>query len=309
LGNWVRTTPFKGSRRGGSVSFTIGEKAYVGLGYSGDKYLADFYEFDANLGFWKDRAAFPGVPRERAVSFSMNGKGYVGLGYNRDEDNEELADFWEYDPAANEWTQLNNFGGTARFNAIGFAVGDKAFVGTGNDGSNYLGDFWEYTPSTDTWQEIISYPGQKREEGLVFVLEGKAYVCGGKNNGLTDTEFWEFDPELKSWTNRRPSSDEDYYDEFVAAVRRYGAIAFTYNGKAYITTGIGSTGIADNSLFEFEPVSRGWDQQTAFEGSARAYGVAFVLSDQIYVGIGQSGSTRFDDFWLFRPYEEYDEED
>src|SRR5690606_2682064 len=124
LGNWVRTTPFKGSRRGGSIVFTIGEKAYVGLGYNGDKYFTDFYEFDVNEGFWRNIAPFPGVPRERAVAFSVNGKGYVGLGYNRDEDTEELRDFWEFDPTKDpedRWTQLTNFDGVARYNAVGFS--------------------------------------------------------------------------------------------------------------------------------------------------------------------------------------------
>lgn len=309
LGNWVRTTPFKGSRRSGAITFIIGDKAYLGLGYNGDKYFTDFYAFDVNEGFWKNLAAFPGVPRERAVSFSINGKGYVGLGYNRDEDTEELRDFWEYDPATNLWTQLNDFGGNARYNAIGFATGGKAYVGTGNDGSNYLGDFWEYDPATDAWQEIISYPGQKREEAIAFLLEGKAYICGGKNNGITDTEFWEFDAEARTWTNRRPDDDEDYYDEFTAAVRRSGAVAFTLNSRAYITTGIASSGVVDNSVYEYDPFTQVWDKKTSFEGSSRTQALAFVLSDQIFVGTGQSGSTRYDDFWLFRPNEEYEEND
>lgn len=312
LGNWVRTTPFKGSRRSGAISFTIGDKAYVGLGYNGDEYFTDFYEFDINQGFWQKLDTFPGVPRERAVSFSVNGKGYVGLGYNRDEDKEELGDFWEYDPAKapqDQWTQLNNFSGIARYNAVGFSIGERAYVGTGNDGSNYLGDFWEYNPTNDTWQEIISYPGQKREEALVFLMEGKAYICGGRNNGLTDTEFWEFDAEAKKWTNKRPDDGEDYYDEFSAATRRSGAVAFTYNNKAYITTGIAASGVADNSVYEYDALTEVWDKKTSFEGSSRTQAVSFVLGDQMYVGTGQSGSTHFDDFWLFRPTEEYDEDD
>lgn len=44
VGNWLRSTPFKGSRRSGAVVFTIGNKAYVGLGYNGDAYFTDLYE-------------------------------------------------------------------------------------------------------------------------------------------------------------------------------------------------------------------------------------------------------------------------
>jgi N-acetylneuraminic acid mutarotase len=70
VGNWVRTTPFKGSRRSGAVVFTIGNKAYIGLGFNGDDYFTDFYEYDLDLGFWKTKASFTGVPRERAVAFA-----------------------------------------------------------------------------------------------------------------------------------------------------------------------------------------------------------------------------------------------
>jgi N-acetylneuraminic acid mutarotase len=76
-----------------------------------------------------------------------------------------------------------------------------------------------------------------------------------------------------------------------------------------VGTGISSSGIADNSFYEYDPFTEVWDQKTSFEGSGRTQAIAFVLADQIYVGTGQSGSTRFDDFWLFRPTEEYEEND
>ena len=94
LGNWTKSTPFKGRPRSGSITFTIGNTAFVGLGYDGDEYLGDFYQFNVTSGFWESRKTFPGTLRERAVAFSVNGKGYVGLGYNRELDKEELGDFW-----------------------------------------------------------------------------------------------------------------------------------------------------------------------------------------------------------------------
>jgi len=174
LGNWTKTTPFKGRPRSGAVMFTIGTKAFVGLGYDGDDYLSDFYSIDINEGFWVARQPFPGTLRERAVAFSINGKGYVGLGYNRDLEDEELGDVWEYDPELDIWTQLSDFEGTARYNSVAFVVGSKAYVGTGYDGDSYNSDFWEFDPSLeDSWTEVKSYPGEKIEEGLAFVIDNK----------------------------------------------------------------------------------------------------------------------------------------
>lgn len=309
IGNWIRSTPFKGSRRSGAVVFTIGNKAYIGLGYNGDQYFTDMYEYDLDLGFWKTMAPFTGVPRERAVAFAIDGKAYIGLGYNRDQDKEELGDFWMYDPAADTWTQLNNFGGSPRYNAISFAINGKGYVGTGNDGSNYDGDFWEYDPVADSWQEIVSYPGQKREEAATFVLDGKAYVCTGRNNGITDNDFYEFDPATKTWTNRTPTTDVDYYSSFTSAVHRYGAVAFPLNGMAYVCTGINSAGTADNTAWQYDPTTQQWTSVTSFEGAGRTDAVAYILGGRVFVGTGQSGSSRYDDIWEFRPDEEYNVND
>ena len=41
-------------------------------------------------------------------------------------------DFWEYDPVGNTWTQKADFGGTARYAAVGFSIGNKGYIGTGH---------------------------------------------------------------------------------------------------------------------------------------------------------------------------------
>ena len=49
LGNWVEKSSFEGLPRGSAVSFVIGDKAYVGLGYNDDadeEYLRDFWMYN-----------------------------------------------------------------------------------------------------------------------------------------------------------------------------------------------------------------------------------------------------------------------
>jgi N-acetylneuraminic acid mutarotase len=308
LGNWTKVSPFKGRPRSGAITFTIDSKAFVGLGYNGDEYLQDFYSYDINQGFWEARKPFPGELREHAVSFSVNGKGYIGLGYNRELNEEELGDFWEYDPTTDNWTQLSDFAGTARYSAIGFSVGSRAFVGTGFDGDGFNSDFWEFDFSSGTWMEIQSYPGEKIERGVSFVIGNKGYVCSGRNNGIHSLDFWEFDPEGAIWTRLSPTSDDDNYEEFKLAVLRHDAVAFTIENKAYITGGISSSGATDKSIYEFDASTGDWIQKTPFEGSARSLPSAFVLNGRAFVGTGQNGSNYYDDIWEFKPLQEYDEE-
>ncbi|MFZ6010447.1 MAG: Kelch repeat-containing protein, partial [Bacteroidota bacterium] len=281
--------------------FTIGSKAFVGLGYDGDEYLSDFYVYDINSGFWESRKKFPGPFRERAVAFSIQGKGYVGLGYNRDLTKEELGDFWEYNPDTDEWTQVASFKGTARYNAVGFAIGSKGYVGTGYDGDTYNSDFWEFDPASNNWKEIVSYPGEKIDGGLSFVVNGLGYVCTGRNNGLYNTDFWEFDAEAVTWIKRSPDDEEDDYDEFKKAMSRHDAVAFTIGDKAYIAGGISSGGATDKAVYEFNSGNYAWDDRTSFEGSARSLAIAFVLNGRAFMGTGQNGSSRFDDIWEFNP--------
>lgn len=308
LGNWVQSSYFEGQPRSGAVTFIINDMAYVGMGYDGDDYFNDFYAYDPDRQLWDDVAPFPGPRRERAVAFSVNGKGYVGLGYNRDLDTEELKDFWEYDPLSDSWSQVADFTGTARYNAVGFAIGGIGYVGTGYDGDYYRSDFFSYDPSQDEWVEIANFPGGKREEALAVVYQDKAYFMTGRNNGVYNSDVWVFNPVgEKIWTDMTPDDEEDYYEEFTAAVRRHDANAIVMNDKIYIVNG--NTGSTSNAVYEFNPISGSWDTKTAFEGSERYLGVAFTLKNRGFVGLGQNSTRRWDDIWEFFPDIEYDETD
>lgn len=311
-GNWVSGNYYEGQPRFGAVSVVIGNKAYVGLGYDGDDYFSDFYVYDPDRELWDDIAPFPGVARERAVAFAINGKAYVGLGYNRDLETEELRDFWEFDPNVGEkgtWTQLDDFIGTARYNAVGFSIGGRGYVGTGYDGTYYRSDFYSFNPETGDWTETASFKGGKREDALAVVYQGKAYLCGGRNNGSFARDLWVFDPEAADWTELTPDDDASYYDEFTDAVQRYSATAFLMNEKIYIGTGITTSGTIGNDIFEYDPATGKWDEKTEFEGSSRYLAVSFTVNGRGFLGLGQNSSRRWDDFWEFFPTDEYDDGD
>jgi len=45
------------------------------------------------------------------------------------------------------WAQKTDLGGTARNEAVGFSIGSKGYIGTGNvsnNGTSFSKDFWEY---------------------------------------------------------------------------------------------------------------------------------------------------------------------
>ncbi|MEO9871942.1 Kelch repeat-containing protein [Ekhidna sp.] len=307
-GNWVKLSDYEGDTRTGAVSFVIDGLAYVGLGSDGDDYLQDFWRYDAGRNFWEEVAPFPGVGRISAVAFSTGGKGYVGTGFNDELETEELADFWEYDPNSNAWTEVASFEGTARYSAVAFSLNGQGYVGTGFDGS-FLKDFWRYDPATDTWTQSLSLFGSKRESAFAFVLDGKAFVGSGLNNNQFLYDFWAYDPEADTWLDFSIEDDDnDYFDEFIDAMERFDAVAFVMDDIAYITTGENGSYLSD--VISFDPFSQIWDEDyTEFEGRARGGAISFVIDGQGYVTTGRSASQRHDDIWAWRPNEEYEEFD
>jgi N-acetylneuraminic acid mutarotase len=172
-GTWTRKTDFPGTPRYAAVSFSLGQKGYLGTGInyvSSNKtytWFSDFYQYDPNAGTggsWTkkaDLADFGGLARGFAVGFSINNtKGYIGTGNTASYYTNE---FWEYDPAENTWLRKADFGGTKRVDAVGFSIGIKGYIGTGLiDYSSHLlaKDFWEYNPSSDTWTQKADLGGK-----------------------------------------------------------------------------------------------------------------------------------------------------
>ncbi|MBK8505891.1 MAG: hypothetical protein IPL46_29085 [Saprospiraceae bacterium] len=127
-GVWSQKADFGGSARNSGVGFSIGSKAYIGIGV-GKK---DFWEYDPITDIWSQKADFEGLGRYNAVGFSIDARGYIGTGT----DGSLKKDFWEYDPSTNIWIQKADFGGTAREAAVGFSIGTKGYIGTGVDGGD-----------------------------------------------------------------------------------------------------------------------------------------------------------------------------
>jgi N-acetylneuraminic acid mutarotase len=138
---WTAMAQFPGTARGDAIGFRIGNKFYVGTGFSGT-YHSDMWMYDIAQNTWTQKANFGGTPRRGAVAFTLGGKGYVSTGM----DGTRLKDLWEYDPITDIWTQKADFGGVGRSNAFVFTIGPRAYVGNGATGtSTFVADMWEYT--------------------------------------------------------------------------------------------------------------------------------------------------------------------
>lgn len=307
LGNWVTRSDFEGVTRSEGISFTVGDKAYIGTGYDGVNRLKDLWQYDPVQDFWLQKADLPGTARSSAVGFAVNDKGYVGTGYDG---LNKLADFWEYNASGNSWVQKANFAGSARYDAVGFGILGKGYISTGYDG-NYLKDIWEYDQAGDAWTQKISMGGSKRSGAVAFVYNNKAYLCTGTNNGSSSAinDLWVFDPASETnWTEKRKTSNvsTDAYDDDYAIVRS-NATAFVMNDKAYICSGENGSVLGDTWEYDFSTDL--WAKKTAYEGVARTGAIGFEISNRGFVLTGRSSNTPFDDIREFFPSAEYNAND
>src|SRR5690606_23222705 len=80
----------------------------------------------------------------------------------------------------------------------GLGIGNKGYLGTGNDANGNKTDFWEYDPATDTWTQKAVVPGYGRDEAAGFTIGNNGYIGGG----YAPKTFYEYNPATNSWTQK-----------------------------------------------------------------------------------------------------------
>jgi hypothetical protein len=290
-GNWVARSQLNGPGRSEAIGFTIDDFAYLGTGWDGlNKRYGDFWKYDAVSDSWAQVASLPvGAERSSAVGFSAAGNGYCSTGYDGFN---YKADTWQFNVAANTWTQTTDFPGGPRYESVAFGIGNYGYVGTGFDGSNALKDFYRYDPSTATW-DTVGFSGNKRYSAVTFTYNNKAYLVTGVNSGTIVSDFWVFDPAAAAgtanWTELRHITNysSDSYDDGYTNIVRSNAAAFVIGDKGYVTCG--ENGALYTFTWEYDFASDLWTEKTPLEGPATTGAVGFNVQGRGYMATGRTG--------------------
>ncbi|MHA4811726.1 Kelch repeat-containing protein [Flavitalea flava] len=249
---------------------------------------------NTQFGNWIQAAPIGNFPRSNAVSFVIGDTAYVGLGYNETvPGNHRLKDFWSFS-ATTGWTQLPDYPGVPRSNAVGFSLDGYGYAGTGYDGTfQVYADFYQYDPALQKWSLKAPLPGGGRYDAVGFGLQGKGYVGTGFNNFWLN-DFYQYDPGKDKWEKTPGTSGN--------LSKRRAASAFVFNNKAYLVGGSISGGMA-RDFWAFDPSQPApWiplnnitnTEKDNFDDDytdiQREYGSAFVNGDQAYLMLGRNGS-------------------
>ena len=128
--SWSRKPDFPGEQRHHPYFFSIDSLVYVGFGH-GRSIYKDFYEYNPRTEKWRRISNLPAQGRVAGTQFSHRGKGYVLSGQGEDHRNLATGEFWQYDPLADDWTQLPAHPGTGRWAPGSFIIGDSLYFSTG----------------------------------------------------------------------------------------------------------------------------------------------------------------------------------
>ena len=200
-------------------------------------------------------------------------------GCNKEEDEDLMGN----------WSELSDFDGVPRSDAVGFALNGKGYIGTGYDGDERLKDFWEYNPDMNYWIQKADFPGVARTGAIGIGINGKGYIGTGYDGEEKLNDFWGYDPETNTWEQKA-----DY-----TGSGRYGAVAFSIEDIGYV--GAGYDGNVLKDFYAYSPSSDTWTQIISIGGSKRMDATAFVIDGKAYVVSGLDNGSYLGDMWQFDP--------
>ncbi|HTB32477.1 MAG TPA: kelch repeat-containing protein [Bacteroidia bacterium] len=242
---WTQVASYPGGKRIGTKSVSFNGFGYVlggeepascygpyktrGAVCNGTFYR-DIWRYDPDSNSWLRIDTFPGLARDFAVAVMDPNDSTIYYGTGNDNDTGYLSDWWSYYIPGHTWTQLADFGGGQRNNAVGFCVNGIIYVGTGddNDMANYASsDFWQYTPATNSWKRVSDIPGLPLRNASGFAIDSFGYVCLGISDTSYTANGWRYNPATDTW----------------APIANFGGdimadgVAFTIGNNGYIGTG------------------------------------------------------------------------
>lgn len=137
--SWTQLNDFPGYKRASAVAVTDGKRVFAGTGYATWNEM-DWWEYFPDSDTWKRRKSMPDKGRCNATAFCIDGRFFVSGGryfagnYTGGHVKDDLM---EYDAEKDVWYNRGTIPGP-RENAISFVLGNKAYIGFGENMSGTI---------------------------------------------------------------------------------------------------------------------------------------------------------------------------
>jgi len=179
-----------------------------------------------------------------------------------------------YDPVSNTWSEglthpVGQGGGVHNHDVC--AIGDKIYVGSGNNANGYYGRLTVIDVSAGTWTSVTSMPVSSLVRYSFAEYYGLIYCFGGADNSShTFKTVFQFDPARGTWIVR---------DSMPAA--RCNPICVPCGDTIYVIGGFAQSSNSNGTttMWKYCPYTDEWTDGPAFPaGSGWGRGVAYVDS-------------------------------
>jgi len=289
---WIQRDSVKGPPRANAATFVLEDDGYFVTGYDGSNKKRSMVSYDIDQDDWDSELSIGGITgdglnRSSAIGFTSGLYGYVGLGEG---EGFMFKDLWKFDRYNDVWTQMADYGGEARTQAVVFEIDDTAYVGTGKgaDLSTFYDDFWKYDPGNNSWSEIATFPGTPRVDAVGSDMTGKGYVGLGYDGSSFQNDFYQYFPVTDTWTQLA-----DF-----PGTPRINATCFGIFPQFYVTTGDDGFNYL-NDTWEYNYFGDVWTQKADFPGEPRSGASAFIIESRPFVGLGFGNGNYYDDFYEY----------
>ena len=197
---------------------------------------------------------------------------------------------------AQSWSTNVRYVGEARHHPVTFAIGTKAYLGTGvvQNGIR-VKDFYEFDALTNKWKKLSDFEGEQRGFAYGVSTDSFGYLGFGLNSTFLN-DLWKYDPSTDEWTELASCPCEGrYHPAFVEA-----------NGVIYVGLGTGQ-GVPPRGArnlddwWAYDIDSNKWERKADFIGLSRHHPYYFSIDSTVYVGLGHGDNAIYDDFYKYNP--------
>jgi N-acetylneuraminic acid mutarotase len=210
------TGPTPDPRSGAAMAYDLAGGDFLLFGgWDPDTDFGDTWAYDPVADTWTDLAPAGELPAPRALYQMVYDEagGWVIL-FGGTSDAGRFGDTWQYDPAANAWSEVAGAGAPEARSAHAMVYLDDAeavllFGGVGESGR--FADTWAFTPGSGTWTALEpagSVPSARSGHAVAYdSVAGAVILFGGYDGGGLLNDTWAYDPTANTWSELSPSGD------------------------------------------------------------------------------------------------------
>lgn len=267
-------------------SFTIGQRGFVVGGQN-----TSVFRYDADTDTWAARANFP-----TANYVDCDGWGDATYGYVLEGGSGTNKRLYRFDDAANTWTEISTYPGSAIQGRSVARIGNLVYVGLGNNsGGTKASDWWAYNIAANTCTARTGISGGGVGYAATFALGGKVYVVGGAKGtgfGSTSTQVKIYDPATDSWSDGTTYPGSNFGE----------GIGVAYGGYGYVGTGTTNGTDRLDAIYRYDPAANSWTQLPCNYPQGASEIQPFIMANgDVYLAGGWNGSANLQGVYRFTP--------